>query len=365
MRSAARLPRDEDFAYKIDMSRAFLVTFIISFAVRLHAAESFCVQHFNAYGPVYSSQVKSRTTKLTSELLSEAHPCDVVQLIEVWKKNQAAQITLALSQQYEVSAPNLKSRNGLMSLVRGEIVESDTINFPINRAPGAIEKIRNMVKVKKAFHVIKALLPGQTEPIYFVNTHLHPTSQAIRIAQVVDLFQWRMQHQNLKMILSGDFNANKKSLERSLIISLLAAQDSLEEAVGGYSEGTCTYCEENPRSWLKGNQVLDYIFYSNVSAFPSNLVVKSGSINLKGRGKQTLSDHYGVRVYFSIEQPLGPRKTDEVSDELFLQKLLDSVGILTTVDEVVFKHYIEIITQVHSQVQQRRGHYWDYHTQLR
>lgn len=337
-----------------------LFALLLGLTAPASAAPSFCVQHFNMYGPLYATQIQSRTARVTKELTSENPECDVVQLIEVWKVSQAHQVMDAMSRDYVISAPNLNSRIGLMSLFRGQIDGTETHDFAVNNEDGLLDDVRRVVGVKKAFHVVTAKLPQLDEEIYFVNTHLHPSSQAVRLAQIMDLYQWRLTHQDKKMVLSGDFNAEKDSLERSLLMNLLAAHDSMQEVLGAYPAEFCSYCENNPRSWLRGNHLFDYVFYSNISNAPTSLKAVAGEINLKGENGNTLSDHYGLRVQLEME-PVPESPADlEQRQAAFLSQLDSAIQVLIKENYKGLTPYIDQMSRLYYQIAQKQGEGWNY-----
>lgn len=346
-----------------------MLTTLFSLLLGLSAAQaagpSFCLQHFNLYGPLYATQIADRTARVTQELTSENPECDVVQLIEVWSAAQAHQVMDGMSRDYVISAPNLQSRIGIMSLLRGEIKTTETHDFVINNEDGILDDIRNMAGVKKAFHVVTAKLPQLDEEIYLIETHLHPSSPAVRIAQILDIYNWRLRHQDKKMVLSGDFNAEKNSLERDLLMGLLAAHDSMQEVLGGtYPDQFCSYCEDNPRSWLRGNHLFDYVFFSNVSATPSVLKPVSGMINLKGTPGNTLSDHYGLRVYFELDSSLAPLADLNLREQNLQTSLQKAQGLLMSTGAYLESYVVEL-NNISFSLQQKRGLAWEYFSQYR
>ncbi len=257
----------------------------------------FCLQNFNAYGPVYASGIASRTERLTKTLRKEA--CAAVHLQEVWNTSQIDQVWNSLFNDYSMSTPNRKAKIGIMSLFKGAILEHKTYAFRVNNEGGLLDGIRQMFNVKKAFHVVRTRLHDMGEDFYFINTHLHPASEAVRITQILDIFNWRMYNQDSKLLMSGDFNADVNSIERELIMRLMGLHDAMGEHLGSYS-GVCTYCDRNPLSWLKGNHVFDYVFFSNVGDAETSLRVVDGKINLRGTSESPLSDHFGVKIQFAL-----------------------------------------------------------------
>ncbi|WP_157865699.1 endonuclease/exonuclease/phosphatase family protein [Bdellovibrio bacteriovorus] len=327
----------------------------------------FCLQNFNAYGPVYAKGIEERTGRMTA-LLQGIPKCDVVHLQEVWNDSQINQIENDLKRQYSISAPNKEERIGVMSLFMGDVKGTETHAFAVNNEGGVLDSVREALNVRKAFHVVKSGFFGIDEDFYFINTHLHPTSEAVRLTQVMDLLRWRMKHQDLKMLLSGDFNANVDSVERGFVMATLATRDAMEDAMGGYpKKGYCTYCARNPLGWLFSDQVFDYIFYSNVGQSATTLQVLDGQVNMQGTPRRPLSDHYGVRVEFSVDPKTS--ETNALGLELRRSYALDNFAkaekILAAAKEPEFKPYLEALRKMTEQLQTKSGAFWNYFSSFR
>lgn len=321
----------------------------------------FCVQNFNAYGPMYALNVKARTEKWAAELQRKP-ACAVVHLQEVWNKDHINMVEGELSHLYRVTTPNREARIGIMSLFRGDVRNKETYSFHVNNEGGILDTIRDTFDVKKAFHVVTARLDNLDEEMYFINTHLHPMSSSVRLTQLIDLLNWRLQNQSHKMILSGDFNATFDTLEHDFVTSLLQVGDSLEIASGGYRKGDCTYCKENRLGWLSDDRVFDYVFFSNVGSTETELKVVSGDVNMRGTLKNPLSDHYGVRIEFVLA-PKNPQM-DFLTQELRRQK---AMTILTRAAKVLsaekgeeFAPYKKELLQLVQQLENHQGIFADY-----
>lgn len=327
----------------------------------------FCLQNFNAYGPIYAKDIEGRTERMTG-LLQAIPKCEVVHLQEVWNEPQIDLIERNLKRQYSISAPNRDSRIGVMSLVMGDIKGTQTQAFDVNNEGGVLDSVREALNVRKAFHVVKAGFFGIDEDFYFINTHLHPSSPAVRVTQVLDILKWRLQHQDMKMLLSGDFNANVGSLERALVLATLGTRDAMEDAMGGYpKKGYCTYCAGNPRGWMLTDQVFDYIFYSNIGESSTTLRVESGEVNMRGTQREPLSDHYGVRVQFSVDP--NRSSTNELGLELrksyALQNLAKAERLLAQQEEPEFRPYVQLLKELQSQLQGKSGEFYRYFVNFR
>lgn len=353
-----------------------LFTFLLSFAGAFAHAEpvwqsddsapQFCLQNFNAYGPMYALNVKARTERWTAEL--QAKPaCAVVHLQEVWNTSHIKMVEHELSDLYRVSSPNRQARIGIMSLFKGDILKTETFSFRVNNEGGLLDGVREAFNVKKAFHVVTARVDNLGEDIYFINTHLHPMSSSVRLTQLIDLLNWRLQNQNHKMILSGDFNATFNTLEHTFVTSLLQVGDSLEIAEGGYRPGICTYCKDNRLGWLSDDRVLDYVFFSNVGSAETELKVVNGKVNLRGTPKNPLSDHYGLRIEFVLA-PKNPQ-VDFLTQELRRQK---AMNVLTQAAKILshekgdeFAPYKKELLQLVKQLESHQGVFADYFAKSR
>lgn len=340
--------------------------FLILLAAPLASASLFCLQNFNVYGPIYAPAVAVRTTYLTDELTSENPRCDVLQFQEVWNSEHVHQVIDAFQSDYAISAPNLKNRIGLMSLFVGQKRGEETSVYRLNDEGGVLDTIRSMSGVKKAFHVVKTQLQALNEEIYFLNTHLHPSSSSIRLAQILELYQWRLRHQDRKLVMSGDFNAEIGSLERALVISLMGMHDSMEEVLGGtYPLNFCSYCEENPHSWLSGNHLFDYIFFSNVSESADSLHALRGEVNLKGKDGYTLSDHYGVRVYLALDSLNAVVPSAEIRRGKLISILDKTIARLRSENSGTYAESLQALLSIRQSLERRQGADWDYFSQYR
>lgn len=322
------------------MALVFLVATLVVLSAQTALASSywetsdqppqFCFQNFNAYGPLYASGRNERTEGILGHL--KARPkCDIVQLQEVWMESHIDHIERSLREQYSFSSPNRDSRIGIMDLVMGDILSRETFTFAVNNSGSVLDRARSVASVDKAFHVLRVQLPAIDEEFYVINTHLHPSSQAVRLTQILDLLRWRLQNQNLKMILSGDFNSDPQDLERRLLMSVVGLRDAMADSFPNatYPAEFCTYCKSNPLSWLPSDHVFDYIFYSNAGSANTSLKLSSAEVNLKGSSQKPLSDHYGIRAYFHVENGKAPAaELNPVQKKLALESLAQAIEIL-------------------------------------
>lgn len=317
----------------------------------------FCLQNFNAYGPIYASKVEERTELMTG-FLQGIPKCEVVHLQEVWNDSHIDQIEKSLSRQYNISSPNRDAKIGVMSLFMGDIKGRQTVDFAVNNEGGILDTVRGAFNVKKAYHVVRASFYEMAEDFFFMNTHLHPTSQAVRLTQALDLLQWRLKNQDEKLILSGDFNADIDSVERKFLMLTLGARDAMEQSLGGsYPQWYCTYCAGNPLGWMLSNHTFDYIFFSNVGKSETSLKVLDGQVNMRGTPRKPWSDHYGVRVEFSLESEKSVVAAEvlEARRRQALEVFAVAEQILKQQKETEFQPYLRLLQDLSNQLKSRSG----------
>lgn len=329
------------------------------------SAPKFCLQNFNAYGPIYAQRVAERTSRMISEL-GASPSCEVVHLQEVWNSGQTAQIENGLKHRYHMSSPNKTAKIGLMTMVSGKLRDQQTFEFKVNHEGGVLDGIRKIFRVRKAFHIAKAQVGDLQESIYFLNTHLHPSSPSVRIAQLLDILNWRLKNHDLKWILSGDFNADVATFERRFVLAVLGVHDSMEQYLGHYPQEFCTYCRTNPLSWLRTNRVFDYIFYSNIGSSQTQLRAVDGRVNLRGTPQRPLSDHYGVQMHFALEPAVSifSEQVYESRKMKTLQVIEVAQSILESQTDAEFQPYKDQLVDMARQLKTRRGPYFDYYARF-
>lgn len=326
----------------------------------------FCMQNFNAYGPIYAKDIIDRTSRMNSEL--QAMPkCDVVHLQEVWNDPQIRQVEEELRRQYSFSSPNKETRIGLMSLTKGDIVGTETHHFKINSDGGVFDTARSLADVRKAFHIMRNQFFGIDEDILFLNMHLHPSSQAVRLTQIMDILKWRLTNQDAKWIMTGDLNANPDSLEHRFVKYILGMRDSLEEELRGYPRGVCTYCARNPRGWMLSDQVFDYIFYSNVSDSKTQFKILNSFVNMRGTPLRPLSDHFGVRTNFSVDPEWSVLTESQMQIRLneAIKVLGETKKVLSAQKDFAFKEYSDLVDSMVQGLRQDVGEHNEYFKKFR
>lgn len=292
-------------------------------------AQSFCAQTFNVYGPAYASGVQNRLDRLVKELASD--PCDIIQFQELWRENNYNPFRdeLERAQYTTVRADEIRGDRsiiGLASALKGQINDKKSALFAVNNEDGVMDGIRNAAGVQKGYTFITASVKNSSV-MTLVNLHTHPSSEAIRVAQVAQLVNDLIgtpEMLNKAIVLMGDLNATPDSTELALLTSLLNLRDSYIEANTSYGQ-VCTYCANNPLSWSRENRVIDFVLISN--SLNHKLKTTSSIVNLKGPSlKQPLSDHYGVRSEISFsaqterelspESPLVKARTQKAIESL-------------------------------------------------
>lgn len=309
-------------------------------AAALSAADSsgdspqgFCVQTFNTYGPVYAKHVRQRTLALTRALDS----CAMIQLQEVWRPFQKEILAQHMPSDTTIidadRSRSDKNISGLVGLVKGSIQKIESALFTVN-GKGWLDYGRNLMGVRKGFLATEVLLPQSRQTIVFLNLHLHHSNQAIRLAQLVDLMDWYFQtsaHRKT-VILAGDFNATPDSLEMELLQTVFRFKDSYREANRVYQD-ICTYCKKNPMYWGGGNRVIDYILFADNAGL--GLAVSESAINLKYFQGIALSDHYGVKSNFAIQEGSANEVVEPPSSIVYRQRVLAAHNSIQKVESKI------------------------------
>lgn len=316
-------------------------------------AQALCLLTFNTYGAAYAPRIEARAHATVREIKA-LHSCEFINFQEVFDTNQTTAFEFGLPKEYQAYAPNKEKRHGLMAFSRLPWVSTVTYDYKVNYDDGAIDTVRRWVGARKAFSVLTDAVHGSNT----VNTHLHPSSSEIRIMQIIDLFHWRLTDKNRALILNGDFNSEPSSLEYRLVKALLDVEDSRIEVYGKYTPDVCTYCENNPRSWLSGDHVFDYIFLSYPR--PSRFGWKALKSEVVLKGTQfPLSDHYGVRADFERvdfdPQNIHSLSKSELIDVLVAAELQLAMSNLQPAIE-----YRQVVRRIFNEVTTGRGPYADY-----
>lgn len=273
--------------------------------------QSFCVQTLNAYGPAYAGDKWFRFP-LISDYLAQ-NPCELVALQEVWSEDQYNTIRRGPQREWpemrgyyfgRSTQSSQQPRFGMATLTSQRVTHTKRKIFRVNFErqkiiDATLDSVRESLDVVKGYGTVVVQMHGLF-PVAFINTHLHPTSEVVRLAQMIELLEEVELHlnQDIPVVLSGDLNTQPGSLELDVLRQVGGATDTLEWS------SECTYCFWNP--------------YAIKLAFKSvrmdyTLLFSSKSWELKSinaeitpkRHRTTLSDHYGVRSEVRIERRTG------------------------------------------------------------
>ncbi len=318
------------------------------------SASAECLMTFNTYGPMYASQVAARSVRIVEDIKNN-HSCELIHFQEAWSENQIGIFLNGLQSRYQIYSPNRQQRIGLMSFSKSAWASVKTYTYRANFDGHFLDDVREIVNAKKAFSVVTESLAGAAS----INTHLHPTSDQVRILQILDLLNWRVQNQAQLMIVSGDFNMDPSSLEHFFLRHILNVEDAMLTTRGQYPSDFCTYCANNPLGWLSDDHTFDYVFFSRLASGQKGWVPQNVNLVLTG-GRNPLSDHYGLKVNFTQ----GQGSAREIHVEESRKKMLDlfDAVILKVLDFPPARqlNYISLLQRIRSEVQNGQGPYGKY-----
>lgn len=329
---------------------------VLSLFAGLVSAE--CLVTFNSYGPIYASNVHNRGLRVVEEI-KKNDACDLIHFQEAWNPDQINVFEDGLKGQFKIYSPNRQYRIGLMNFSKAPFTDQKVFSYRANYDGDFLDGIRKMVHSKKAFSILSNALPETLT----VNTHLHPSSYRVRILQMIDLLNWRVQNSSKLMILTGDFNMEPNSFERSFLMKILDLEDTMTLVKGYYADDFCSYCASNPLSWLGDNHVFDYVFFSHLAGGQRGWVPQDIRLALTGNG-QPLSDHYGLKVNFSRGK--GPRvvsRTARTKKEMLL--FFDAaVSRVLTFDPAIQLGYLPLMQRIRGEIQSGTGPYGRYFAEI-
>jgi endonuclease/exonuclease/phosphatase family metal-dependent hydrolase len=318
----------------------------------------FCLQSFNGYGPAYAFHVAERTALFTREIKTQG--CEVVHLQEIWSKNQIEIVKGRLKSDYAIFSPNETNRIGVMSFSKFPVMHTEFHIFSFNSDGGILDGGRDLFGVEKGF-AIQNLKLTNSQNIDFINLHLHPASEAVRLAQIYEIIQWRLSKTTVApVLLSGDFNMTPTSLEHQLLLGALGLKDSVLEKWGKYPEHFCTYCStQNRLSWLRDDRVFDYVLFSNKALLKVTDVV----VDLKGTPENRLSDHFGLRVNFDLSESLTTTRNIE-HDRQALIYALSQAMVSVSQEYTVSSRIYNDMGLWRQELMREQGPFWDYFKEL-
>lgn len=301
-----------------------------------YGADSFCVQTFNTFGPIYA-KYKSLRYRLFADYIHD-NPCEILALQEVWTNGLYETLDRSLSKNQHgvnfnkvIPTGTLESpmHVGLATFSSAPVSDVVSYLFPVNfdldyTPLGALEYIRKLADTRKTVSVLRTQVNGSD--IYIVNIHLHPHSQKVRVAQVISIIGIieNLLESDLPIVLAGDFNAEPNSLEMRLLHYVLNAKDSLDWS------SACTYCVSNPNyiGLDFNNRRIDYILGVPSATYEINFV--SSEIAPKKRYGFHLSDHFGIRSQVEISKGREFVQIDEfdIRKESARRALMETLSIL-------------------------------------
>lgn len=317
-------------------------------------AQAFCLQSFNGYGPAYAPKVEARTERFTREIVSQG--CEVVQLQEIWNSNQIQTLVRLARQSYGIYAPNSEVKFGLMNLVQFQTTQKpEAYLFHHNDDGGLLDGGREIFGVQKGWTFQRLLIPEIGSELDFLNLHLHPASEAVRMAQLFEILQWRLQQKDRRpLVISGDFNMDPLSAEYFFAVTAFKLKDPVMEKWGRYPLNFCTYCSSNPLSWLNEDKVFDYVFFSQGAP----LKTQDLFVDLMGTPKEPFSDHFGLRVVFSPSEGKDNRHIE--SERYFLLSILASMMDPVKSQYGTRSQVYKGLLALQSQLNKRSGIFWNY-----
>lgn len=271
------------------------------------SAQSFSVQTFNLYGPLYGRALGKRSRDFVSEI-QRGNVADFNFYQEVWSQDHLDYLEGELKQNPDQSwirfdeARDDRTSSGLAAFLQwGQVNEVSSQLFQKIKK-GFLDELRDFFGVWKGFGILRLRDPETANRYLFINTHLHPTSQIIRLCQLVTLSNWMLENAAIdeSVFFVGDFNSGPGSLEWDLITKFLGFEDPFN-SVNLSKVRPCTYCAStNPLAWGENeDRILDNVFF-----LPSpevDLRATNAIVNYNEERRLPISDHYGVRVDFEIE----------------------------------------------------------------
>ena len=335
---------------------SLLLLSVLPFWSNLAAAE--CLLTFNTYGPIYASNVQGRSLRLVADIKKD-NACDLIHFQEAWNTNQINIFELGLKSQYQVYSPNRQYRIGLMNFSKQPWSSAKVYTYRANFDGHLLDDLRKIVNAKKAFSVLEDALPGT----FSVNTHLHPSSDQVRILQILDLLNWRVQHSSKPMILTGDFNSDPSSFEHTFAMKILNLDDAMLAVNGEYPKDFCSYCANNHLGWLNDDHTFDYVFFSHLGANENGWIPQDIHLALTGNG-EPLSDHYGLKVNFNWGQGAVSQIDPEKSKQEMLELVDAATSRIISFSPAQKLGYITLIHRLRSDIQSGQGLYGEYFAQI-
>ena len=292
-----------------------------------HSAQPLCVQTLNTYGMFYSNNLEERHQQ-TLQFLRQ-YDCDIVLLQEVWQEDHYQNL-LQLSQDINMKSvyfrkPYDDRKSGLVGLFRGGVQASDMFYFspPVQSGLGFLYDF--FKAIDKGFGMAQVRAPWTFQDSFLVfNFHLHHISQMERVNQLLSYLKWILEnpYSSQAIIAGGDFNFEPASLEFRVMTNLFQFKDPYEQI---RKNPECTHlCEDGGYGFfnlLVGEGVRDYIFFRSSPQIDFN--TQAIFAFPKDYNDVFLSDHFGLRAFFQLEDSFETQLENAVSEEIVRKRVRD------------------------------------------
>ena len=298
--------------------------------------QQLCVQTLNTYGMFYSANLEERHEQ-TLHFLRQ-YDCDIILLQEVWEDDHYQNL-VQLSQDINMRSvyfrkPSDDRRSGLVGLFKGGVQKSDVIYFSPTIKSGLDGFYKWLKFIDKGFGMAEVNIPWMYQNFFLVfNFHLNHISQTERISQLLLYLKWMLEnsYKDRAIIAGGDFNFEPASLEFRIVKRLLRFKDPYEQV---RKNPKCTHlCEDSGYDWSNffvGESIRDYIFFrssSKISFEPQDI-----SIFPKNYNDVALSDHFGLRAIFQLNDSSRNHSENLVSEKVLRERVGDFEQILYEVE---------------------------------
>ncbi len=298
--------------------------------------QQLCVQTLNTYGMFYSDNLEERHEQ-TLHFLRQ-YDCDIILLQEVWQDDHYQNL-VRLSQDINMRSvyfrkPYDDRRSGLVGLFKGGVQKSDVIYFSPAIESGLGFLYEWFKFIDKGFGIAQINVPQVYQNSFLVfNFHLNHISQTERVNQLLLHLRWILEnpYRDQAIIAGGDFNFEPASLEFRIVRRLLRFKDPYEQV---RKNPECTHlCGDSGydlSNFFVGESIRDYIFFkssSEIAFEPQDI-----SIFPKNYNDVALSDHFGLRAIFQLNDFSKNRSENLVSKKVLKERMGDFEQILYEVE---------------------------------
>ena len=322
-----------------------------SVAMEYQDQQHLCVQTLNTYGVFYADNLVERHEQTLHFLRNNI--CDINLLQEVIDESHYNNL-LELSNELNMTTAYFSKQDdnkgsGLMGMFRGDMINMDIQYFPDFRNRVVDFLYQSFQSLNKGFGVVQlhhSNLKGNA--LLVLNLHLDHISQEARISQILFLLRWILYHPywwDTLFIVGGDLNFPPDSLEFNMMKYLLRFQDPYD-IIG--KERFCTHwCEDSDYDVLNtlfGGQIRDYVLFKS----STKLHIQPVDIDVfpKKHNGIHLSDHYGVRAFFSFAPTPYDKKQDSLKEKAtdfkrVLEDVRHVIGDSMNREEIQFIHTLD------------------------